>query len=243
MRCPSALELVAAWEQGVQQPSFERALTLLGAASTEPREELAKLSVGARDARLLELCEMVFGPRFDAFAECPACDERLEYSFSALDLRGHPDVSHSAPEFEAAMGQIRMRLRLLTSEDLRAAGRIPDVAVTRRVLAERCVVDASRGEEAIPAQALSEELLDFAASRVAEADPAADQQIKLNCPACGHNWQVLFDVERFLWAKVNALVKRLLTEVHLLARAYGWTEREVLALGARRRQFYLEMVG
>jgi hypothetical protein len=243
MRCPSALELVAAWERGVQQPSFERALTLLGAASTESREELAKLSIGVRDARLLELCEIFFGSRFDAFAECPACDERLEYSFSARDLGGYPAVSHSAPEFEAAMGQIRMRLRLPTSEDLSAASRIPDVAVAQRTLAERCVVEALCGEEAIPAQALSEELLDFAASRVADADPAADQQIELSCPACGHSWQVLFDVERFLWAKVNALVKRLLTEVHVLARAYGWTEREVLALGSARRQFYLEMVG
>jgi hypothetical protein len=29
--------------------------------------------------------------------------------------------------------------------------------------------------------------------------------------------------------------------VHVLARAYGWTESEVLALGERRRAAYLEL--
>ena len=36
--------------------------------------------------------------------------------------------------------------------------------------------------------------------------------------------------------------KRLLMDVHLLARAYGWSEAEVLALSPARRRFYLEMV-
>jgi hypothetical protein len=66
--------------------------------------------------------------------------------------------------------------------------------------------------------------------------------IDLSCPACGHGWQVIFDIESFLWAKVSALAKRLLHEVHGLASAYGWTERDILALPAVRRQFYLEMI-
>jgi hypothetical protein len=33
-----------------------------------------------------------------------------------------------------------------------------------------------------------------------------------------------------------------LLEVHQLARAYGWSERETLALTPRRRRRYLELV-
>ncbi|HEX2516118.1 MAG TPA: phage baseplate protein, partial [Chloroflexota bacterium] len=37
--------------------------------------------------------------------------------------------------------------------------------------------------------------------------------------------------------------RRLLREVHTLARAYGWREAEILALPGRRRQTYLDLVG
>jgi hypothetical protein len=30
--------------------------------------------------------------------------------------------------------------------------------------------------------------------------------------------------------------------VHLLARAYGWRETDILALSARRRQSYIELI-
>ncbi|HTT22851.1 MAG TPA: hypothetical protein VMG82_28230 [Candidatus Sulfotelmatobacter sp.] len=242
MRCPSAFELVVAWEKGLRQPPVERALTLLAAACSETRDELANLSIGARDVRLLELYEHVFGERLDAFAECPVCGERLEYSFTRCDLQLGHALPDSATEFEATQGETRLRLRLPTSEDLLALTGHPEPASAPRVLAERCVVEAFHNNDRIARQALSDEDLALAASRLQEADPAGDQLVLLCCSACSHVWQVVLDMESFLWAKLNSLAKRLLTEVHVLARAYGWTEREVLALGPARRQFYLEMV-
>ena len=44
-------------------------------------------------------------------------------------------------------------------------------------------------------------------------------------------------------AELATQAKRLLREVHFLARAYGWREADILAMSARRRQAYLEMVG
>jgi hypothetical protein len=34
-----------------------------------------------------------------------------------------------------------------------------------------------------------------------------------------------------------------LREIDVIARAYGWSEREILGLSARRRQSYLETIG
>jgi hypothetical protein len=51
----------------------------------------------------------------------------------------------------------------------------------------------------------------------------------------------MLDIERFLWAKINAVARRLLHEVHILAQVYHWSEAEILALTPTRRQFYLEM--
>lgn len=242
MHCPSAFELVAAWEKGLRQPPVERALTLLAAACPESRDELANLSIGARDVRLLELYEHLFGERLDAFAECPACGERLEYSFTRLDLQLGDALPAPTTEFEATQGETRLRLRLPTSQDLLAVTSLPESPAAFRALAERCVVEVFHNNDRVSPWALSDGDLEFAASRLQEADPAADQLVHLSCSACSHVWQVVLDMESFLWAKLNSLAKRLLTEVHVLARAYGWTEREVLALGPARRQFYLEMV-
>ena len=60
---------------------------------------------------------------------------------------------------------------------------------------------------------------------------------------CGHEWDELFDVVSFVWAELEVQACRLLQEVHVLARAYGWREGDVLALSPRRRRLYLEMVG
>ena len=47
-------------------------------------------------------------------------------------------------------------------------------------------------------------------------------------------------LERF-WAEIDAWARRILREVNILARAYGWRESDILALGAVRRQIYLTM--
>ena len=63
------------------------------------------------------------------------------------------------------------------------------------------------------------------------------------CPACGHDASITFDVVSYLWNEIDEWAKRVLVEVHVLAAAYGWSERDVLALSPRRRRLYLEMQG
>ena len=45
------------------------------------------------------------------------------------------------------------------------------------------------------------------------------------------------------WAELDAWARRLLLDVHTLARAYGWSERDILQLTETRRQFYLNLIG
>ena len=77
---------------------------------------------------------------------------------------------------------------------------------------------------------------------MAEADPQADIQLALSCPACGHQWLSTFDIVSFFWSEINAWAYRILREVHILASAYGWREADILAMSPYRRQLYLEMV-
>lgn len=269
MRALSASQVVGVWERGLDQHPIDRALTVLEAGSGESRDRLAALSIGRRDAGLLELHEMTFGGALDAFTECPECAERLEYSISAAQLQV---AGSGPPEEEAGLvvaGGRSFRLRPPDSRDLAAVAAAADAQAARRILARRCLrpeggaaVAAESSEkgapydalptdalcqdplphDGLPDEALSEEVLAQVASHVAKADPLAEVLIALQCAACGFRWQEVFDIESFLWAKVSAAARRLLREVHVLALAYGWSEVEIMSLSAVRRRFYLEMV-
>jgi hypothetical protein len=200
------------------------------------------LSVGERDARLTAMYRRLFGETLDAFAECPACAERLEYSMSTRDL----DITAPAHENEPLAllcGEISLRLRLPNSLDLSAASECQSIAEARTLLARRCIVEAQERGAPVASHALPDSIVESIAEHLGNADPRAETLIHLTCAACSHQWQVVLDIERFLWVKVAALAKRLLREVHVLARAYGWREADILAMTAIRRRLYLEMAG
>ena len=105
-----------------------------------------------------------------------------------------------------------------------------------------CVVEARRESVPVPATDLAAAEVAALSAALAEADPGAELLLELQCPACERGWWELLDVATFLWAEVEVQARRLLREVHVLARAYGWREADVLALSPRRRRLYLEMV-
>ena len=90
---------------------------------------------------------------------------------------------------------------------------------------------------------LPESVIQALNRRIEELDPQAEVRINLCCPVCSYRWEVFFDIASFLWAEINEWAVRMLQTVHKLARAYGWSEREILNLSPVRRQLYLGMVG
>lgn len=244
MRPLTADEIIRVWELGSRQDSVERAVTVLAAAFPEKSgDELWRLSLGQRNARLLSLRERLFGSELGAFSECLGCGEQLEFTLSAGALRiaGTPE----APDMEFGLEAegFALRFRLLDSFDLRAAASSPDVTAARRLLVERCLLEAHCGQEPVTIEALPETVIEHLATRLAECDPQAEVLIELACPACASRWQVLFDIASFFYTELSAQARRLLREVHTLARAYAWREADILAMSARRRQYYLEMLG
>jgi hypothetical protein len=242
MRRPSVPELLAAWERGLEMGPVSRALELLAVAFPDtPREELASFTIGNRDGLLLELRELLFGPDMAGFATCSGCGETLDVTIKASDVRVNPpDDGDSRLELREA--GYDLQLRLPNSHDLIAAsGAAP--AQRRQVLLKRCLVRARCDTDDVTADELPAEVLDAVVKHLAAADPQADIHLTISCPKCGHRWQAQFDVLSFFCTELEAWVRRLLREVHALASAYGWNERDILALSATRRTLYLEMVG
>lgn len=84
--------------------------------------------------------------------------------------------------------------------------------------------------------------IDEAGEQMALADPMAETRLTLNCPTCGSQWDETLDIAAFLWTEIEARAKGLLFEIHTLASAYGWTEKEILSMSEPRRRLYMEMV-
>ncbi|MGH7495331.1 MAG: phage baseplate protein [bacterium] len=222
------------------QPPVQRALLLLAAACPEASAEaLAQLSIGRRDARLLTLREWTFGSQLLSLAACPKCSERLELSFNVADIRVERE-SEPAVQVALSIEDSEMRFRLPNSLDLACIAGSNNLAAARQLLLARCLVEAHHNGEQAAIDQLPVEVVETAVKRLAEADPQAEVQLNLSCPACGHQWLALFDIVSFFWSEINAWAYRILHEVHFLASAYGWREADILALSPSRRQFYLD---
>jgi hypothetical protein len=244
MQLPGAAQLISAWEQGTARHPVDRALALLAAAyPKKTHAELAALPIGRRDACLLEFREALFGPALDCYAECPRCQARLEFRADVRELKGLALQAVDNDTRELTSGDLHLRFRVPNSADLGALAGCRDVAAARTLLLEKCVLAATHGDDSldlgeIPAQAIEE-----LSTRLGESEGCADISFALACAACGHSWQLAFDIVSFLWSEISLLAKRYLYEVHTLAWAYGWREADILGMSPARRQFYLERVG
>jgi hypothetical protein len=220
---PHSADLLAAWEEAEGRSPVDRGLALL--ALTDPgadRERLATLSVAERDERVLALRTRLWGARLDAFAECPACGERLELAIDAGALGQAPA--------DASWAVAGVRFRLPDIADLAAAAACSDPEEGRLVLAARCI-DGEPNADVIGA----------VAARMAEVAGPTDVAVAIACPACGHAWEEDLDVPAFVWHELAAAARRLLVEIDALARVYGWSEEAVLGLSPRRRHRYVEL--
>lgn len=240
MRVLSAQEIVSVWEWGRDREASEQALGFLAVAYPGASlEELANLTIGRRDARLLAMRERTLGPLLQGSAECPNCAERLEYTLNSEDLRvgeGDPGNEH---ELESDAYQVRFRMP--NSHDLFSASRCADTSEARLDLLRHCVVEARHKDKLVDPTALPESVTTQLAGQMEDLDPQAEILLGLACTGCDYRWTIVLDIASFFFTEISVLAKRLALEVHTLARAYGWSEADILAMSPARRSLYLEM--
>ena len=238
MKPPTAVELLAVWEQGAAQRPINRALRVLSLAYPEDSfAQLAAMSIGQRDAGLLAVHESLFGPSLPCYTECPACSTPLQF---ALDVRDFPAPVNNDAAWQIDSGDLRLRFRAPNSCDLTDAAKTPDAASARELLLERCVLEAERNGCAVATSDLPAAAIEEMSELLSKTETHADMSLTPECVACGQHWELTLDIASFLWTEINSLAKRHLSEVHALAWAYGWRESDILAMSPVRRQFYLD---
>ncbi len=244
MRSLSAHQILRIWEIGQNQHPLDRALTLLAFGCPEiSQEQLASLSIGQRDAYLLTLREITFGQKMNGFAECPNCGDRLEFDLNVSDIRVAEILSPKVEMYNLLSEGVELQFRLPNSQDLAAIVGYKDVKTANSLLIQRCILQASKSNNSLTYNDLSPVVVNQLVQQMAQCDPQAEILLNLNCPACEHSWQLLFDIVSFFWTELTARAKRLLQEVHTLARFYGWREADILSMTGVRRQMYLDLIG
>ncbi|WP_426105220.1 hypothetical protein [Massilia sp. TSP1-1-2] len=241
MAALTCAQWLAAWEDSAALAPALRPCALLAPLMEGGQEAAQALSVGQRDAHLLDLYQALFGPRIEVVAACPACAAMLELEVEPAGLR-LPFAAHPARVMALDAGGHYITFRLPDSCDMAAAAACADPIAARNLLLERCVSAAAVDGGALAAHALPPEVVDAVARAMADADPQALTELALTCPSCAHGWDAPFEIAHFLTEALGHWAARMLDQVHALATAYHWSEDAIFALTPARRAQYLARV-
>jgi hypothetical protein len=227
--------LLSTWESGVQRHPIDRSLLLLALARPDlPGETLADISLGVRNASLLPLQQKYFNKRFNAWLDCPACSERMEFELDGSQLP--PVVTETAEPINID----GLRFRLPTTRDLaRLIGQTNDANTAAQSLLQHC----AESPDDLPTDnhALAE-LLNAVGHAIENIEPWADISLAIDCPACDTQCEANFDLASYVWDQLEHRARHLLDDIHVLAQAYSWSQSDILALSDARRCAFLARV-
>ena len=243
MQALGDLDILRIWEWGQARHPVDRALLILAVACPDAsRDELAALSIGRRDQRLLKIRESTLGRRMRSYAVCPHCGEQLEFELDTARLAASEEPAATQDEHTLEAGGYVIHHRLINSRDLAAVVGEQEPATVRDALLGRCVLAAEHSGEATAVSQLPTAVIDSLDTELERLDPHACVRLEMQCAECGHDWQTTFDITTYFWTELCHRARRLLWEVDALARAYGWSETEILTISRTRRREYLELI-
>jgi hypothetical protein len=228
--------LLEIWERGQVLDLNGRALAALSVWSGEALDE--SLPLDEMTTRLLRLRAEMFGPELEYFATC-TCGEQLEFAApieALLAADVPPPGEESLIVTTPCDGELSLRCRVPSVDAITQALASP---VPRRALFEWCV-EVADAASPTPIGQLGDDVVDEVEAWLDEHHPMLDIALDVECPECGSRWREAVDVAGHVWGDIDLEVRRLLSEVAILARTYHWSEPEILAMSKQRRAHYLE---
>jgi hypothetical protein len=225
-----------------------RATALVARCLTDGESQSRTLTVGDREALLLHLRRLSLGESIDCVLRCPAasCSETLECRLQISDLLMPQGVAADPGTviIDAGGARFRVSFRPPAAADVDHAAALitDDIEHAAMSIFERCVVAAERDAVPITAAEVPATVRMAVEAAMAAANPQAEIQLAMRCPACGNEFTSLFDTATFFLRELDERATRTLHDVHALAQHYHWSEADILRLPARRRSQYIELV-
>jgi hypothetical protein len=161
----------------------------------------------------------------EVISDCPGCSTPMEAEVPVDHLVG----THDARRADAP-------------PDDGDAPRVPDVADI--VAAARLTPDEAAGELAARCglDELDDESLAATLARWDDDHVLLAPALSVMCPTCGREADVAIDAVALAWATIDDLATAVFDDVGALARGFGWTEPEVLAVPPARRRMYRDLL-
>ncbi len=232
MGAPTAAQLIGLWNRSSEASAHRRLERLLAAA--EPPAMLDSDTLGARNRRLLELHASLSDSPLDARLRCAGCRTDNEFRVPAEAILACP-APDPAMRVRIGTGRARLTFRLPLMSDIHAVSGAPAGEALARIV-ERCRIGPGPGE------AVGAAALERLAERFEALDPAARIVVDLRCAECEAALRASVDIAEFVAAAIDLDVDGLFRQIDAIARAYGWSERAILALPADRRGTYVAMI-
>jgi ribosomal protein S27AE len=205
------------------------ALAELGGAAAQP-DVVRALSVADRQYLMRRLAVEIGIEESWIAARCPRCGAGFDIPIRHSELPVKPaGEGYPFATVETSLGPVRFRVP--DGADQEAVAGIEDPRKAWRALAARCVAQSLSGE-------LSDEDLDRAEAALEAVAPEVVTRAQAACPDCGKPAEVHLDP----YVCLGAADSGLFLDVHALASAYHWSEREILAMPRERRRLYLSLV-
>jgi hypothetical protein len=181
------------------------------------------LTLPDHDVVLAALYRELFGDEVACRILCEGCGAALSVGFSLADLvAARSEVTEVDRELLAALRGpdgdgvyelAGMRFRLPTCADVAELHGLP-LEVAEQALEQRCVL----------------------------AGPRVATELDAECPTCGHFQSTPFGIEAFLCAALERERALVIREVHVLARAYGWSRADILDMARSDRHLHVRLV-
>jgi hypothetical protein len=239
--------LIELWEVGGNLPPAQRTLEILRRGFSDVSGvDWENLPLGWIQRTLVRFRVALYGPDFHLVDRCPHCREGVEFKLSEQDFvapSGAAVVRASDEPLKLRRDKWSLAFRLPTLADWKAAADqtlTPDEA--GRFLLTRCLLSVKQGSHKASAETIPGDLWEALAQSVAENDPWSELLFNLKCPKCEEAWESVFEPGDYLWREIGVTARRLLRQVHLIARAYGWSEEQILSVPPERRGAYLAMI-
>ncbi len=211
---------------------IDRAVASIGGREAT-RTMIDDLPVGDRQCIMRQLGIALGFDRLWLTCTCSSCQSGFDIDLRQSDLPTK-DAGTGFPSDTATIGGRSRTIRVPTGADQAAISDIAGEEEAIVALLARIV------DPATPAEIRSLDTAEITRLErmVERMSPEVSGEIVTACPECRNENRVAVDPD--LW--VDLIRDSLLAEVHVIASAYHWTEREILDLPITRRRRYLELL-